>query len=275
VHPPERFGTALQYATGSKDHNVRLREMALKKGLSLSDQAFLREDGSEILCSTEIEVYDLLGMPYIPPELREDRGEVQAAVAGSLPRLVEVQLLQAELHAHSDWSDGKLTIEEMALAARERGKKTLAITDHSGSLGVAGGLKVEDLPKQRLEIDQVQSKLGDSIRLLQGSEVEIRADGSLDYPDEVLARLDIVIASLHVSLRQPRAQVTERLLNAIRNPHVDIIGHHRARFPTVRRRPGHGRSLPRSRISDSPGDQRLPAGWTWMMSWLARQSRWE
>ncbi len=225
VHPPERFGTALQYATGSKDHNVRLRELALKKEISLSDQAFLREDGTEILCSTEIEVDEQLGLPYIPPELREDRGEVQAALAGNLPGLVEVQQLQAELHAHSNWSDGKLTIEEMALAAHERGKKTLAITDHSGSLGVAGGLKAEDLPRQRQEIDQVQSRLGDSIRLLQGCEVEIRADGSLDYPDEVLAKLDIVIASLHVSLRQPRAQVTERLLNAIRNPHVDIIGH--------------------------------------------------
>lgn len=225
VHPPQRFGTALQYATGSKDHNVRLRELALKKGLSLSDQAFVREDSSEILCATEEEVYQLLGLPWIPPELREDRGEVQAALAGNLPQVIEIDQLRSELHAHSTWSDGKLTIEEMALAARERGKTVLAITDHSGSLGVAGGLKAEDLPEQRKEIEQVQRKLGDSIRLLQGCEVEIRADGSLDYPDEVLAGLDIVIASLHVSLRQPRPQVTERLIKAIRNPHVDVIGH--------------------------------------------------
>jgi len=225
VHPPERFGTALVYGTGSKDHNVRLRELALKKKLSLSDQSFLKEDGSEILCATEEEVYEILGLPWIPPELREDRGEIKAARAGKLPRLIEVGDIRAALHAHSTWSDGKLSIKEMALAARERGMRVLAITDHSGSLGVAGGLSIEDLKKQRQEIDAVQKELGDSIILLQGSEVEIRANGSLDFPPEVLAELDIVIASLHTSLRQPRQQVTERLLNAIHSPHVDIIGH--------------------------------------------------
>ncbi len=225
VHPPERFGTALQYATGSKDHNVRLRELALKQGLSLSDQAFLREDGSELLCATEEEVYAELGLPWIPPELREDRGEVQAAKEGKLPQLIEIGDLRAELHSHSTWSDGTSTIREMAQAAIARGKKVLAITDHSGSLGVAGGLSIEDLHKQREEIETVQAELGDALLLLQGSEVEIRADGTLDYPDEVLAELDIVVASLHSSLRQPREQVTQRLINAIRNPHVDIIGH--------------------------------------------------
>ena len=225
VHPPERFGTALQYATGSKDHNVRLRELALKRGLSLSEHALQRADGSEILCAREEEVYAALGLPWIPPELREDRGEVQAALAGRLPDLVERSAMRAELHAHTTWSDGKLSIRQLADAAIERGLKVLAITDHSGSLGVAGGLKAEDLPKQRAEIDAVQRELGSSIRLLQGSEVEIRADGTLDYPDEVLAQLDIVCASLHSSLRQPREQVTARLLNVLRNPHVDIIGH--------------------------------------------------
>ena len=225
VHPPERFGTALQYATGSKDHNVRLRELALKKGLSLSDQSFLREDGSEILCADEFQVYETLGLPWIPPELREDRGEIQAALAGKLPVLITVEAIKAELHSHSTWSDGKLSIKQMALAARQRGKKVLAITDHSGSLGVAGGLSIEDVKKQRSEIDAVQHELGDSIRLLQGCEVEIRADGSLDFPDEILDNLDIVIASLHTSLRQPRDQITKRLLNAIQNKYVDIIGH--------------------------------------------------
>lgn len=225
VHPPERFGTALVYATGSKDHNVRLREYALKKGLSLSEHALTREDGSEILCATEQEVYQTLGLPWIPPELREDRGEVQAARTGSLPDLIERSDLQAELHCHSTWSDGNLSIKEMAIAARERGLKVLAITDHSPSLGIARGVPVEDLKKQRAEIEQVQKELGDTIRLLHGTEMEIKADGSLDYPDEVLAELDIVIASLHVSLRQPRERVTERMLNAIHNPHVDIIGH--------------------------------------------------
>jgi DNA polymerase (family 10) len=225
VHPPDRFGTALVYGTGSKDHNVRLRELALKQGLSLSDQSFLKEDGSEILCATEAEVYKVLDMPWIPPELREDRGEVQAARAGKLPHLLALRDLHAELHAHTTWSDGTLSVRQMAEAAMARGMKVLAITDHSVSLGVANGLSPERLKEQRSEIDAVQAELGDKIRLLQGSEVEIKADGSLDYPDDVLARLDVVIASLHTSLRQPRKQVTQRLLSAIQNPHVDIIGH--------------------------------------------------
>ncbi|HEX6303795.1 MAG TPA: DNA polymerase/3'-5' exonuclease PolX [Anaerolineales bacterium] len=225
VHPPERFGTALQYATGSKDHNVRLRELALKKGLSLSDQAFLKEDGHEILCATEEEVYEILGLPWIPPEIREDRGEIQAALAGELPQLIHLSDVQSELHCHTTWSDGKLSVKEIALAARERGNKVLAITDHSPSLGVTGGLSIEDIRLQRAEIEAAQSELGDSILLLQGAEVEIRADGTLDYPDEVLADFDIVFASLHVSLRQPREKITQRLLNAIANPHVDVIGH--------------------------------------------------
>ena len=225
VHPPERFGTALQYATGSKEHNVRLRELALKQDLSLSDQAFLRKDGSEVLCAEEEDVYEILGLPWIPPELREDRGEIQAAQAGVLPVLIEAGDLLSDLHTHSTWSDGKLSIQEMADAAIERGLKVLAITDHSASLGVAGGLTVRRLKEQRQEIDAVQDVLGETIHLLQGSEVEIRSDGSLDYPDDILADLDIVIASLHTGLRQPREKVTQRLLNAIRNPHVDVIAH--------------------------------------------------
>jgi len=225
VHPPDRFGTALVYGTGSKDHNVRLRELAQKKKLSLSDQSFLRPDGSEILCATEEEVYSTLNLPWIPPELREDRGEIQAARAKKLPDLITLDDIQAELHSHTTWSDGRLSIKEMAEAARTRGRRVLAITDHSASLGVAGGLSTDELLAQREEIDRVQADLGETILLLQGSEVEILADGSLDFPDEALAQLDIVIASLHSSLRQPRAQVTQRLINAIRNPHVDIIGH--------------------------------------------------
>ena len=225
VHPPERFGTSLQYATGSKDHNVRLRELALKKGLSLSEHAFTREDQSENLCPEEDQVYETLGLPWIAPELREDRGEVQAALAGKLPRLIEIADIQSELHTHSTWSDGKVTIKEMALAAKQRGYKVLAITDHSPSLGITQGLKVEDIEQQRKEIAAAQEDIGDSLLILQGAEVEIKADGSLDYHDEVLAAFDIVFASLHVSLRQPRGQVTQRLLNAIQNPHVDVIGH--------------------------------------------------
>jgi len=225
VHPPPRFGTALQYATGSKDHNVRLRELALKQGLSLSEHSLTRQDGSEILCGTEEEVYSVLGLPWIPPELREDRGEVQAARAGELPHLLELADMMAELHVHSNWSDGRLSILEMAQAAHQRGKQVLAITDHSVGLGVAGGLSVDEIKHQRAEISTAQNALGDSLTILQGAEVEIRSDGSLDYPDEVLAELDIVIASLHSGLRQPREKVTERTLSAIRNPYVDVIAH--------------------------------------------------
>jgi DNA polymerase (family 10) len=247
VHPPEHYGTALQYATGSKDHNVRLRELAIKQGLSLSEHALTRDDGTEILAAIETEVYAALGLPWIPPELREDRGEVQAAREGTLPNLITLEDINAELHSHSTWSDGVLSIQEMAEEAIARGYQTLAVTDHSRSLVIAGGLQVEELPKQRAEIHALQSQLGDRLLLLHGAEIEIRADGSLDYPDEVLASLDIVIASLHVSLRQPQEQVTARLLNAIRNPNVDIIAH-----PT-------GRLLPNREGADLDMDSILGA----------------
>jgi DNA polymerase (family X) len=225
IHPPERFGTALQYATGSKDHNVRLRELALKKGYSLSEHALTRQDGSELLCATEEEVYTALGLPYISPELREDKGEIQAAMTGELPVLIRVEDIQAEFHTHTRWSDGTLTIREMADEAMKRGMTILAITDHSAGIGIAGGLSIDDLMKQQAEIAKLKTEYEGRLTLLHGSEVEIRADGSLGYPDEVLAKLDLVIASLHTSLRQPREQVTARLLHAIQNRHVDIIGH--------------------------------------------------
>ncbi|HSV85565.1 MAG TPA: DNA polymerase/3'-5' exonuclease PolX [Levilinea sp.] len=225
TQPPERFGSLLQFVSGSKDHNVRLRELAQKQGLSLSERGLVDEAGKERYCATEEELYAALGLAYIPPELREDRGEIQAARAGKLPELVAASDIRAELHSHSTWSDGAVTIREMALAARQRGLSTLAITDHTHSLGIASGMHPEDVLRQRAEIDDVQRELGNSIRILQGAEVEIRADGSLDYPDELLASLDIVIASLHISLRQPRQVVTDRVVSAIRNPHVDIIAH--------------------------------------------------
>jgi len=226
VHPPEKFGTALQYATGSKEHNVRLREMALAKGLSLSEHALSKTDGSsDILCATEEEVYKTLGLPWIPPELREDRGEIQAARAHKMPKLIEVKDIHADLQTHSNWSDGKLTMLEMARAAAKRGMKVIAFTDHSVSLGVTGGLSMERHAEQQKEIEKAQKELGESIRILHASEVEIKADGTLDYPDEFLAGLDLVLASLHTSLRQPREKVTQRVINAIRNPYVDIIGH--------------------------------------------------
>ena len=225
VHPPEHWGTALVYATGSKDHNVRLREYALKKGFSLSEHSLTREDGSEITCEREEQVYEALGLPWIPPEIREDRGEVQAAIKGKLPNLIELKDIKADLQMHSTWSDGKLSIREMANAAIQRGYRLIAITDHSYSLGVVGGMRPEDVQEQRKEIDEVSKEVGDKIHILQGAEVEIKSDGSLDYPDEVLAKIDFVLAALHTSLRQPQQKVTERMINAIRNPHVDMIPH--------------------------------------------------
>jgi len=225
VHPIKKFGTALQYATGSKDHNVKLRELALSKGYSLSEHALTDKDGTELFCAGEQEVYQRLGIAWVPPELREDRGEVEAAKNGELPRLIEQGDILGDLHTHSTWSDGKATIREMAAEAVKRGYRVLAITDHSQSLGIANGLSIERLAQQKKEIALVQEEIGGRLLLLHGTEMEIKADGSLDYPDEVLAGLDIVIASLHVSIRQDRQQVTERVLNAIHNPHVDMIGH--------------------------------------------------
>lgn len=225
VHPPARFGTALQYATGSKDHNVKIREIALDQGYSLSEHALTRADGSELLCDTEEEVYQALGLPHIPPELREDRGEVQAALAGTFPTLIRPEEIISELHCHSTWSDGRGSIREMVETAIQRGLQVITISDHSVSLGIGNGLSIERLMKQKEEIAQVRAEYSNRITILHGTEMEIRADGSLDFPDEVLAELDVVVASLHVSMRQPRQQITERMLNAIRNPHVDIIGH--------------------------------------------------
>lgn len=225
IQPPENWGSLLQFVTGSKDHNVRVRELAQKKGLSLSERGFLREDGSEQACATEEDVYATLGLEWMPPELREDRGEVSAAKTNKLPALVRVEERLAELHTHTNWSDGAATMEEMVSAAMDRGLRVYAVTDHSAGLGVTNGLTPERLIQQRQEMDALQKKLGDRITLLQGSEVEIHADGHLEFSDEVLAGLDIAVASLHMGLRQPREQVTERLINAIRNPHIDIIGH--------------------------------------------------
>jgi DNA polymerase (family X) len=234
VLPVERWGTLLNYFTGSQAHNIRLREMALKRGLSLNEHRFqLLEGGEEILCASEEEVYKLLGLPYIPPALREDRGEIEAAQRNKLPKLVEMSDIQADLHMHTTWSDGRLSVLAMAQAAQARGLKYIAITDHSYSLGVTQGLTAERLREQAAEIRAANEQLGPDFRILHGTEMEIRADGSLDFPDEALAELDFVIASLHVSLGQPRQQVTERLLAAINNPHVDMIGH-----PTGRLLPG-------------------------------------
>jgi len=235
-----RWGTALQYFTGSQAHNVKLRELALKRGLSLSEYSLTKtslaeagKDGLDILCAEEQDVYRVLGLPFIEPELREDRGEIEAALAGELPHLVSLQDIRGEVHCHSTWSDGMASIEEMAMAAEARGYEYLAISDHSQSLGVTGGLTPEQLYQQREEIQSVQQKLR-SLRLIHGTEVEIRANGALDFPDQVLADLDFVVASVHSGLRQDRDTMTARVVRAMHHPHVHAVGHPSGRLLTQR-----------------------------------------
>lgn len=232
VIDPRNYGTALAYFTGSQVHNVRMRSLALERGLSLNEWAFTPvKGGAEITCETEEQVYETLGLPWIPPELREDRGELEAAQARTLPTLIQQGDIRSDLHMHSTWSDGGLSIREMAETARAHGLSHIVITDHSVSLGIANGLSIERLRAQRDEIRAVDAEMrGRGFRVFQGTEMEIKSDGTLDYPDEVLAELDMVVASLHSGLRQERAQVTERLLTAIRNPHVDMIGHPRGQL---------------------------------------------
>ena len=229
-----RMGTALAYFTGSQAHNVRLRERALRLGFSLNEHALrpvdaegvlIADEGGHILCADEAELYERLELPYIAPELREDSGEFDAAQAGSLPALIRLEDLRADLHMHSTWSDGRLSVREMVAAARARGRETVVITDHSQYSAIANGLDAERLLRQQAEVRAIDAEMGADIRVLHGVEMDIRADGTMDYPDEILAQLDFVIASLHYSLRQERSVITRRLLNAIENPHIDLIGH--------------------------------------------------
>ncbi|HEX9551183.1 MAG TPA: DNA polymerase/3'-5' exonuclease PolX, partial [Candidatus Limnocylindrales bacterium] len=246
---PGAAGTYLIHFTGSKDHNVRLRARARDRGWSLSEKGFLRigEDGQPLsgdaaelrTFKTEAEAYAFLDLPFIEPELREDRGEIEAALAGRLPRLVAVDDLRGDLHSHSDWSDGSHSIEVMAEAARRRGHAYQVLTDHSISLAIARGLSPERVEQQRAVIAGLNRRFAaeedagtappetpaEGFRLLHGCELEIRADGRLDYEDELLATFDVVVASLHVGRRQPRAELTARTLNAVRNRHVDVIAH--------------------------------------------------
>lgn len=224
VLPESHYGSLLQYFTGSKEHNVQLRELALKQDLSLSEYGFARPDGTTIACSEEEEVYRTLDLAWIPPELREAAGEIEAAREGRLPDLIEPGQVRGDLHAHSNWSDGANSIEEIALAAGKRGYEYVAITDHTKGLGIARGLTAERVKERQVEIDAVNEKLA-PCRVLAGVEVEIRGDGSLDLPDEVLAELDIVVAAVHSGLRQDKETITQRIIAAMRNPHVDIIAH--------------------------------------------------
>jgi len=227
---PESFGAAWQYFTGSQAHNVQLRGRAERLGrLKINEYGVFREDGTRIAGETEEEVYAVVGCAWVPPEIREGRGEIEAAAAGALPALVQQSDLLGDLHTHSDWSDGRTDIRTMALAAQRQGYRYMALTDHTQSLAVAGGLTPERFRQRGAEIARVNRELT-GFRILPGAEVDILPDGRLDLPDDVLESLDLVVASVHTALDQPGAEMTERVVRALRSPHVDVLGH-----PTCRR----------------------------------------
>jgi DNA polymerase (family 10) len=220
---PDQFGNLLQHFTGSKQHNMALRDAAVRKGLHVSEYGVLDDaTGETHRCATEAEVYALLGLEYIEPELRENRGELEAAASGTLPDLIELSDLRGDLHSHTTASDGTASIEEMALAARDAGYEYLAITDHSASFGFGDDLSPEKL---REHVERIRATRVDGIELLSGSEVNILPDGSLDYADDVLAELDWVIASVHSSFRMSSEEMTERMVRAVEHPLVDVLGH--------------------------------------------------
>ncbi len=224
VIEPKSWGAAMHYFTGSKAHNIRMRERALKQGLKLNEYGLFDANGKSVAGLEEGEIFDKLGLPYIPPVLREDWGEMEAAAEGKLPGIVQLEDIRGDLHMHTSWSDGKYSAEEMVEAARKRGYKYIAITDHSKSLGVAGGLSDDDLIKHTEECRALDRKCS-GIRVLAGTEVDIRQDGTLDYSDELLSNLDFVVASLHSGFKQDRATLTARVVRAMQNPYVRVIGH--------------------------------------------------
>jgi DNA polymerase (family 10) len=219
----ESYGAALHYFTGSKSHNISIRRLAQQQGLKVNEYGVFR-GAQRIAGDSEESVYRAVGLPYIPPELREDRGEIEAAYAGRLPKLVELPDLKGDLHAHTKSSDGHDSLRDMALAAKAMGLEYLAITDHSRHLTVAHGLDPLQLARQCDEIDRLNTKL-DGITLLKGIEVDILEDGSLDLPDGVLARLDLVIGAVHSRFGLSRAKQTERILRAMDHPHFTLLAH--------------------------------------------------
>ena len=223
VVPEESFGAAMQYFTGSKEHNVVVRHRAKELGLKINEYGVFRQE-TQIAGRTEEEVYAAIGLPWIPPELRENRKEFAWADAGAIPQLLTLKDIRGDLHMHTTASDGAASIEEMALAARDRGLKYIAITDHSKRVSMANGLDADRLRKHWQEIRRVRESI-DGIEILCGIECDILEDATMDLPNDVLSEADWVIAVLHYGLRQPREQIMLRLMNAIRNPHVDIIGH--------------------------------------------------
>ena len=229
----EQFPFALHYFTGSKAHNIAMRRRAIERGLRLSEYGLEGPEGS-ILCQNEGDLFRALGLAFIPPELREDQGEFKLAEAGPLPRLVERSDLTGTFHCHTDWSDGGATLLEMAEAARTAGLSYLGIADHSKSAAYAGGLTADRVRRQWAEIDALNATFGGSFRLFKGTECDILADGSLDFPDELLAGFDYVVASVHSGFGMDRGAMTARIVRAARNPFVTMLGHPTGRLLLAR-----------------------------------------
>ncbi len=229
----DSFGSTLQYFTGSKQHNINLRERAHRRGLKLSEYGITSLATGELeKFAIEEAFYQRQGLEFMPPELREGQQEIERAEQGTLPHLLELSDIKGDLHVHTDWSDGRDSIETMALAGRDRGYQYLAITDHSGGLGIAHGLDTGRLRQQILEVRELDRRIS-GIHIFAGIEVDIRADGTLDIPDELLEELDIVVAAVHSGLSQSQEQMTRRIIRAIENPNVDVLAH-----PTCRLLPG-------------------------------------
>ncbi|AGA26552.1 DNA polymerase/3'-5' exonuclease PolX [Singulisphaera acidiphila] len=228
-----QFPFALHYFTGSKAHNIAIRRRALAHGYSLNEYSLSGEKGS-VACKTEADLFAALGLAYIPPELREDVGEIEAAEKGPLPPLVELSDLTGTFHCHTDWSDGQATLEEMAQAAQSLGLTYLGIADHSRSAGYAGGLSIERVRQQWAAIDALNETFGGKFRIFKGTECDILGDGSLDYPDEILDGFDYVVASVHSSFGMPRDEMTARIVRAAANPRVTMLGHPTGRLLLAR-----------------------------------------
>ncbi|MCS7199295.1 MAG: DNA polymerase/3'-5' exonuclease PolX [Caldimicrobium sp.] len=223
VVEPEAWGAALAYFTGSKAHNIRIRELALERGLKINEYGVFRGE-ERIAGRTEEEVYAVLGLPFIPPELREDRGEIEVALQGKLPQLVNYEDILGDGHVHSKYSDGSASLEEIILKAEALGLSWVAICDHSQGLKIAGGVPVEELWKKKKRIEELNNR-SQKVKLIMGAEVDILSDGTLDYPDEVLKEIDFVIAGIHTGFQQDERQITFRLVSALKHPLVHAIAH--------------------------------------------------
>ncbi|MHB8103806.1 MAG: DNA polymerase/3'-5' exonuclease PolX [Methanosarcina sp.] len=224
VVPPESYGAALQYFTGSKEHNIELRNIALREGYKLSEYGlYSKESEKQVAGKSEEDIYGKLGLAYIPPELRENRGEIKAAAKNSLPKLVEAGDLRGDLHIHTNYSEGKESIETMIERADSLGYEYVGVTDHSRSQRIANGMEIEKLKAQWKEIDKLSKRF--RIKILKGSEVEILRDGSLDYPDEILKELDIVVGAVHSGFSAPEKKMTDRITAALENRRLDILAH--------------------------------------------------